>query len=610
MRLIRHREPRALKLARKNRREIIAAGLKRRDLLKMGLVTSAGYLAHKHGLSQWASGVAWGAEAVTSPPTRAFVEPLALLTVKRPVPRLSPAPTVQPNTRGGEGRTRAHQAFEKYPRKFPFPPRALYEVTQRAAEVSVSPDLPPQTIWGFDGLHPGPLFHARYGEDILVRQWNQLPAAGQNDGFGIPEVITHLHNLHTPSESDGFPCDHYRRGQFYDHHYPNVLAGFASTHPPDGDINEALGTLWYHDHRIEFTAQNVYKGLHGMYLLFNELDTGDETKGFRLPGVRESDDFHAPIKYDVPLVLADRVFDPDTGQLFYDLFNLDGILGDRFLVNGKIQPTFEVEPRRYRFRILNVGPSRFQQIFLTDGAQQTELPFWQVANDGNLLPRPVLVKSLHLAVAERMDVVVDFRPFAGKTLYLENRQEQIDGRGPTIETLPPGKGNLLLQLRVSATPVEDRSAEPSLMKFYDLPARPPDPPAITRRRFGFQRRYGMWTINSRLMTGDCNEVRLRVRQDSAEQWQLWNPNSTWMHPIHIHFEEFQIWDRDQVLPEPHEAGRKDVLRLRHNEKAQIAMRFRDFDGRYLLHCHNLVHEDDAMMLRWDVDDEGDTTLDP
>src|SRR5688572_20270426 len=251
-----------LGVARKNRRELIAAGMKRRELAKLGLMTGAGYLAHKHGLSQWASGAAWGAEIVTSPPTRAFVEPLPLLAVKRPAARLrGPAPTVEPNRTGGEGRTRAHQAFQKYPRKFPFPPRALFEVRQRAARVTVSPDLPPQTLWGFDGLHPGPLFHARYGEDILVRHWNELPAPGKNGGFGMPEVITHLHNLHTPSESDGFPCDHYGRGRFYDHHYPNAYAGFASSHPPDGDINEALSTLWYHDHRIEFTAQNVYKGL-------------------------------------------------------------------------------------------------------------------------------------------------------------------------------------------------------------------------------------------------------------------------------------------------------------------------------------------------------------
>ena len=133
-----------------------------------------------------------------------------------------------------------------------------------------------QPIWGHDGVWPAPTYHARYGEQILVRNFNQLPAPDQNGGFGIPEVSTHLHNLHSPSESDGFPCDFFGRGQFYDHHYTNVLAGFASTHPPDGDINEALGTLWYHDHRV-IHGPNVYKGL-ALHLLS---PARHEVTGFR-----------------------------------------------------------------------------------------------------------------------------------------------------------------------------------------------------------------------------------------------------------------------------------------------------------------------------------------
>ena len=108
---------------------------------------------------------------------------------------------------------------------------------------------------------------------------------------------------------------------------------------------------------MDFTSQNTYKGLVGYYLLFNQFDTGDEDSGFHLPSYPD---------FDIPLVFADKVFDPTTGQLFFDLFNLDGILGDRFLVNGKIQPFFKVKPRRYRFRLLDTGPSRFYEFFLTD----------------------------------------------------------------------------------------------------------------------------------------------------------------------------------------------------------------------------------------------------
>src|SRR5262245_52652508 len=308
MHFLRYGESKLLATARANRLEIIRARLSRREMIKFGLIGSSGYLAFKSGLSQWASGVAWA--ATTSPPTRSFIEPLPIMPIRRPVTTLSgPAPTIAPNTAGGEGRTRAHQAFTRYPSKFPFAPAVKFETHQRPGQMIMSPDLPVQPIWGHDGVWPAPTYHARYGEQILVRNFNELPPPDQNGGFGIPEVSTHLHNLHTPSESDGFPCDFFARGQFYDHHYPNVLAGFGSTHQPNGDINEALSTLWYHDHRVDFTAQNVYKGLAGFYLLYNGSDTGNETTGFRLPGVPGSD-FYQPIQFDVPLMLADRVFDP------------------------------------------------------------------------------------------------------------------------------------------------------------------------------------------------------------------------------------------------------------------------------------------------------------
>jgi FtsP/CotA-like multicopper oxidase with cupredoxin domain len=542
---------------------------------------------------------------MTSPPTRPFIEPLPIPAVRRPISVLAgPAPTIAPNTAGGEGRTRAHQAFTRFPSKFPFAPAVKFETHQRPGQMIMSPDLPVQPIWGHDGVWPAPTYYARYGEPILVRNFNELPPPDQNGGFGIPEVSTHLHNLHSPSESDGFPCDFFGRGQFYDHHYTNVLAGFASTHPPDGDINEALGTLWYHDHRVDFTAQNVYKGLAGFYLLYNEFDTGNETTGFRLPGVPGSD-FYAPIQFDVPLLLADRVFDPSTGMLFFDLFNLDGILGDKFLVNGKIQPFFEVEPRRYRFRVVNSGPSRWYQVFLTDKGSNTQIPFWLIANDGNLLPKPISVTSITMGVAERDDVIVDFRPWAGKTLYLENRLEQIDGRGPTGNTLPAGAGNFVMQIRVKgATSVGDASADPASMRFYALPDKT-EAPRVTRT-LQFQRGNGQWQINGRLMDADCGTVRFRVQQNSVENWILQNNSGGWMHPIHIHVEEFQILSRNGVAPGPSEVARKDVSPLHHNETVRLFFRFRDWLGRYPLHCHNVVHEDHAMMLRWEIEQIGDT----
>jgi FtsP/CotA-like multicopper oxidase with cupredoxin domain len=381
-----------------------------------------------------------------------------------------------------------------------------------------------------------------------------------------------------------------------------------------------MGTLWYHDHRVMFTSQNVYKGCAGFYLLYNDKDCGDETNtaGYRLPGVRNPADFYAPVLYDIPLMLADRRFDEDTGRLYFDLFEKDGILGDTFLVNGKVQPYLYVAPRRYRFRILDGGPSRFYHLFLTDKATNTSIPFWQIANDGNLLPRPLKVNSVVLSVAERMDVVIDFKKWAGRTLYLEDRMAQADGRGPDANVgapgalLPAGKGRFLLQFRVSAAAVADNSIDfetsPNV-QFYGMPARPV--PRVARS-FRFRRDNNLWTINGKLFPDDASEVRFRVKMNTAEQWTFENQIEDWMHPIHVHFEEFQMVSRNALMigPGHPEYGRKDVARLQHGEKITGLWRFRDFQGRYPLHCHNTLHEDHAMMLAWEIDDTGDSTGTP
>jgi FtsP/CotA-like multicopper oxidase with cupredoxin domain len=619
------RRYREMLAAAKNRRELIAAGLtSRRDLFKMGLLTGGGLLVAKSGLSSRAWGqtpqfqqgvpnLCAGAGLPASPATRSFVEPLPIMPTAQTVRSLSPAPTIAPNVGAGEVRAAPHQAPGL---GFPFPPPRLYSFTQQAILASQSPDLPRQTIWGYnDGVHatsPGPTYVANYGVPQLTRNRNALPPVTQNGGFGIPSVTTHLHNAHNPSESDGNPCDFYEIGHFCDQYYPNVLAGFNSDHQPNGDINESLSTLWYHDHRVDFTSQNTYKGLVGYYLLFNQFDTGNEETGFRLPSFPQ---------FDIPLVFADKVYDPTDGKLAFDLFSLDGILGDKFLVNGKIQPFLQVQPRRYRFRLLDTGPSRFFEYFLTDLRNLSAVnPFYVIANDGNLLPAPVQVQSVRIGVAERVDIIIDFRQFAGKTIYLENRLNQLNGMGPVnagqctdvngnpVPTmLPAGQGNLLLQFRVSGTPVTDHSADPATQTFYQLPSTNVEP-RITRT-FKFDRLNGQWSINGQFM--DCHTFRFQVQQNSVENWILTNATGDWTHPVHIHLEEHQILSRNR-LPPPLavERSRKDVTQLHPQERALLFFRFRDWLGKYPIHCHNVVHEDHAMMGLWHVQAEGDDVLVP
>ena len=644
--------------AAKNRRELIAAGLtSRRDLFKMGLLSAGGMLVVKKGLSARAYGQIVtdmppsGADPnrspgtnqncvpgnlpqnqTASPPTQPFIDPLPIMPLTQKVAALSPAPTLQPNTAAGEVRAAAFQAPQIDPVRFPVVPGTLYNVHQRQFTARQTSDthIGPQTLWGFDdgtgARSPGPTYQAFYGKPQLTRNTNSLPPVTQvnNTGFGMPSVTTHLHNAHNPSESDGNPCDFYSSGFFCDQYYPNVLAGFNSDHAPNGDINEALSTLWYHDHRVDFTSQNTYKGLAGFYCLFNQFDTGDSSTGFHLP------DFPA---HDIPLLFADRVYDPD-GELVFDLFNLDGILGDKFLVNGVIQPFLTVEPRRYRFRLLDTGPSRFYEFFLTNlSSLTTTNPFWLIGTDGNLIPTPVQVQSVRIGPAERVDIIIDFSKFtAGSILYLENRLNQLNGQGPVavdsqvapqnstttecttvLNSSQPaikaaGAGNLVLQFRVSSAKVTDNSVDPATHpSFYQLPSTNVAPRIV--RTFKFDRLNGQWSINGQFM--DCTQFRFAVQQNSSEQWLLTNLTGDWTHPVHIHLEEHQILTRNRVAPTvPADIGRKDVTQLHPNERVQLFFRFRDWTGKYPIHCHNVVHEDHSMMALWHVVAQGDDILVP
>src|SRR5215469_12689195 len=648
--------------AAKNRRELIAAGLtSRRDLFKMGLLTAGGMLVAKSGLSARAqqssiktnnppSGGGTNhspgtnqncapSNQAASPKVQPFITPLPPTHIAQTVTSLTPPPQENPNTAAGEVRAAPFQAPAIDATRFPVVPATLYQFTQRQFTTSqFSPELPPQTIWGFDDgtgtRSPGPVYKAFYGAPQITRNINGLPNVTQknNSGFGMPSVTTHLHNGHTPSESDGNPCDFYPAGHFCDQYYPNVLAGFNSTNAPNGDINEALGTLWYHDHRVDFTSQNTYKGLVGFYCLFNQLDTGNENTGFHLPSFPQ---------FDIPLVFADKVYDPESGDLVFDLFNLDGILGDKFLVNGTIQPFFQVAPRRYRFRFLNTGPSRFYEFFLTDlNNLSATNAYWLIGTDGNLVPTPIQIQSVRIGPAERVDVIIDFRPFAGKTIYLENRLNQINGQGPaavdsqlapqnssTTECsgvlnsnqpaiLPAGQGNLVLQFQVSGTQVRDHSVDPATHPtFYQLPSTRTNPRIV--RTFRFDRLNGQWSINGQFMdcgigsSGFSETFRFAVQQNSSEQWLLTNLTGDWTHPVHIHLEEHQILSRNRARPTvATDLGRKDVTQLHPNERVRLFFRFRDWLGKYPIHCHNVVHEDHAMMALWHVVAQGDNILVP
>jgi FtsP/CotA-like multicopper oxidase with cupredoxin domain len=635
--MLRHGADRRALRAFAERQELVKAGLTRRDLVKMGVLSTGGVgggfvLADKSLADD-------GGGPGPLPPLTPFVEPLPISPVlpERAAAQLVPAPTIGPNRKTNpatglpfEGRTEVHQSEDR------FPPQAFFETRMGATTVKIHPDLPAQTVWGFNKggadltadppLSPGPVLVMRYGRPSIVRRHNALPPPAQNGGFGVPETSTHLHNFHSCPDSDGGPCDpaqqrFFSRGQYYDYFYNMQFAGWGSTNPPNGNIQEALGFLWYHDHRVDHTAENTYKGLVGPAIAFNDFDTGDEQTGFRLPGFKQG--------FDIPLVFADKLIDPTTGLIAFDTFQNDGLLGNTFLTNGKIQPFLEVAKRRYRFRLLDVGPSRFYQFFLTnpDNLSQS-IPFWVIANDGNLLPRPVEVTSHRISVAERVDVIVDFAKIAQRfgnpaRIRLENRLEQLDGRGPTGRILPAGRGNQVLEFRLTGGPVTDPSFDPEPVSFPHVPATAGDAvfapislpdisavqPRLTRT-FVFGQHDDGWQINDEFM--DCTRFRFTAQANTAERWIIQNDGGEWQHPIHIHLEEFRILSRNGVAVKPGNVdfARKDVTALLPDERIEVLMRFRDNLGVYPFHCHNTVHEDHQMMLLFNVAPVGDTKRTP
>ncbi len=249
--------------------------------------------------------------------------------------------------------------------------------------------------------------------------------------------------------------------------------------------------------------------------------------------------------------------------------------------------------RKYRFRILDGGPSRFYQLYLTNGSRSgVKPPMTMISNDGNLLPAPIPVNFVRLSVAERRDVIVDFTNCQlGDELYLENRLEQDDGRGPDDKL---DARNKLLKF------VVDRDApDPSRIpaQFRTLPIIP-NAEVKRTRTWRFERQNGQWAVNGQLFNEDI--PRAVIPKGDAEEWVLQNNSGGWHHPIHIHFEEFQILSRNGRAASGIEIARKDVVELGPNEEIRIRMRFRDFTGKYVMHCHNTLHEDHAMMIRWDI----------
>jgi FtsP/CotA-like multicopper oxidase with cupredoxin domain len=398
-----------------------------------------------------------------------------------------------------------------------------------------------------------------------------------------------------------------------------------------------------------FTAQNVYKGMAGMTNIYSSLDRGNEGindgVNLRLPSGTAND--WGNLDYDVNLMIADKAWDSN-GQLAMDILQFQGFLGDQMTVNFTWKPFFQVERRKYRFRILNASVSRFFVFALSDSSTMV-----QIANDGNLLPNTVPLTQLdQLGIAERYDIVIDFSRYSiGQTVSLVNLQEQTNGAGPgqilSVSQAMQGSSSdpcvgPFLQFQIVRNPAQpDQSVCPNT----SIPLIPnPDLskiPVARQRTFVFGNNgqittndpvttytgAGPWGIgtdnnsgggtrtragSSAVLKADFGRISSAPGYGTLEIWTLVNPRNDWDHPIHIHFEEGQILARNGSASNvpAWEKGRKDVYRLHPGGSVTIALQFRDWGGMFMEHCHNTMHEDNAMLLRWEVNNAGGAFLNP
>jgi spore coat protein A len=420
------------------------------------------------------------------------------------------------------------------------------QVMQTTAEIIPGKSTP---IIGYNGMTPGPTIKARVGRQTVVNFYNGLPATTLGGASG--KIVTHLHGGHTPSADDGFPTDFINPGSNRSYTYPN---------------NQLPATMWYHDHTDMFTGPHVWYGMAGFYLLTDSVE-----EGLNLPSGA----------YEVPLVIQDRNFN-SAGALVYTA-NMNGETGNAVLVNGVVQPYFNVAVRKYRFRILNGSNSRFYRLALSNGGS-----FKVLGMEGGLLPKPVTVTSITLAPAERADIVIDFSGMMGMNVTLRN-------------TLVSSTSTVYNLMRFNCTSMAtDTSVVPSSLRTFTKlnPANAVRTRNFTLSMMGGMMGSGMWTINGAPFDENVSIANPKV--NTTEIWRFTN-QSMMDHPIHLHQTMFQILDINGVAPPATHAGWKDIVVVpRMMGTARIIAKFSDYTGRYVLHCHNLEHEDMAMMARYDV----------
>lgn len=429
-----------------------------------------------------------------------------------------------------------------------------YNLTIEPFTKQVYPNLGTASMVGYNGQAPGPMFVVDRGVETVVRVWNK----------GNNKAAVHLHGSFNHAPWDGWAEDDMGVNQYKDYYWPNLESGRA---------------MWYHDHTDAITAVNAYFGQAGVYIVH---DPAEDALG--LPSG----------KYDVPLALTDKTYNSN-GGLVSPAGNTFNFFGDVIHVNGQPWPFMNVEPRKYRFRVYDMSLSRAYTLAFQNAAGNN-VNFQVIASDSGLFGKPVTASTLSISMGERYEVVVDFSSFKGQNVLLKN---SFTGAGTTAFT----NTDKVMQFKVGQT-VSDSSNNGAVPSTLNGNIEFPPSRSTIDHTFTFQAGGGAaWTINGVPFSDANNRVLAKPPQGAVERWRLVHAGGPAVHPVHIHMVNLQVLSRSggsRGVLAYENAGLKDTVFLQPGETVDVLAFYGPWDGLYMFHCHNLIHEDNAMMAAFNV----------
>ncbi len=486
----------------------------------------------------------------------------------------------------------------------------LYRVRMMEFERRLHSQLGPGKLWGYEGASPGPVLEARCGAPIEIEWLNELPREhlfpvdahlhGCTPPTPAVRTVPHVHGARTDSASDGLPENWFTPGHSAVYRYPN---------------RQRAATLWYHDHAGGIARLNLYAGLAGFYFLRDERE-------FRM---------NLPSgEYEVPLMLQDRTCN-DQGRLVYAPTQDDGsslppgrwgpqFFGELPVVNGVVSPFLEVEPRRYRLRVVNAANARFFNLYMNLAKSPTDIPslvsFHQIGSDGGLLRSAAELQHLLLGPAERGDLIVDFSGVEGRTVTLSNNAPSPYPGWDSLNLIHPPLLELM-QFRVTR-PLSRTAKAFDMAPAMTLPRLDPAQSARTRdfvlteKVDANGKSLGM-LINGKSYDEPTTEF---PKLGSMEKWRFINTTDD-SHPMHLHLVQFQILERQGYdygaflqgklefsgaprPPAPNELGWKDTAVVNPRDVLTILVPFEGFAGKFAFHCHLAEHADNEMMRPFEV----------